>query len=219
MTEILLMPGVYLRREPQALYVRSATPLAVLSSAVVGGELDWTRHVLNMQVPEDYRGGDHQTDLQRLAAALGITEPFVGVLTAAPVARAQVVIESDGETTVAVVLTAGIGNPTAAGVTAAFGRDQTAGTINILVVVDGRLPHAARANAIITATEAKTLVLVEVGVVAPHGGPATGTSTDAIVVASTERGTYHEYAGPVALVGALIGRAVRRGLQQALRSR
>lgn len=60
------MPGVTLRREPRALHVRSLAPLAVLSSAVVGGELAGTWHVLNMQSP----GKAHGALGMRLAYAL-----------------------------------------------------------------------------------------------------------------------------------------------------
>ncbi len=41
------------------------------------------------------------------------------------------------------------------------------------------------------------MALVESDVRAPHGGPASGTSTDAIVIASTGRGASVAYAGPI----------------------
>ncbi|MCI0478397.1 MAG: adenosylcobinamide amidohydrolase, partial [Anaerolineales bacterium] len=89
-------------------------------------------------------------------------------------------------------------------------------TINIVVVADVCLTQAARANAIITATEAKTLALIEREVRAPHGGFASGTGTDSIVIATTERGAAYEYAGPISPLGALIACAVRRAILSAL---
>ena len=80
----------------------------------------------------------------------------------------------------------------------------------------GRLTQAARVNAVITATEAKALAVAEAGVRAPHGGLASGTGTDAVIVASTERGPSFEYAGPIAPIGAMMARAVRRTMQQAM---
>jgi adenosylcobinamide amidohydrolase len=110
----------------------------------------------------------------------------------------------------------GVSHPVAAGVTEAASLSLPPGTINAIVIVDGVLTPAARANALITVTEAKTLALVEAGVRAPHGGPATGTGTDAVVVVATGRGSVFEYAGPIAPVGAAIAGAVRRAMQNAL---
>ena len=50
----------------------------------------------------------------------------------------------------------------------------------------------------------------------PEGYAATGTSTDAIAVASTGSGRPLGYAGPVTLVGWLIGHCVRTALAEAL---
>src|SRR5262245_25551828 len=52
--EALPIAGVYLMRAERVLYLRSDAPLTVLSSAVVGGELARTRHILNMRVPRNY---------------------------------------------------------------------------------------------------------------------------------------------------------------------
>jgi adenosylcobinamide hydrolase len=43
-------------------------------------------------------------------------------------------------------------------------------------------------NAVITATEAKSMALIEWDVRTPDGDPASGASTDAVVVACTQRG-------------------------------
>lgn len=221
MTSLALLPGINLNRYPAVLHVSSAEPLTVVSSAVVGGDLTQTRHILNMGVPGDYRCGNHVADLHAAARQLGVAEPFIGLLTAARLDHAQVIVERSEAASVAVVLTLGISHPTAAGVTAAVMPLEAGqpGTINMIIIADGRLPTSARVNAVITATEAKTLALIETGLRAPHGGPASGTGTDAIVVASTERGGRFEYAGPIAPLGALIGRAVRRAVMQAMAER
>jgi adenosylcobinamide amidohydrolase len=71
-------------------------------------------------------------------------------------------------------------------------------------------------NAVMTATEVKAQVLLERDVRTPDGYAATGTSTDAVVVACTERGEVLPYAGPMTTVGWLIGRGVRSALAAAL---
>jgi iron complex transport system ATP-binding protein len=210
--EALPIDGLYLMRSERALYVRSEASLSVLSSAVAGGELTQTRHIINMHVGRGYACPSPAADLEVMARTLGIVEPFVGLMTAASLERARVIVECDEAVTVVAVVTVGLGNPIAAGVTEAF--RPTPGTINIILLVEARLSQAACVNAVITATEAKTLALVESGVRAPHGGPASGTSTDAIVVASTGRGVSAAYAGPITPVGALIARAVRRAVMK-----
>lgn len=212
------IPGLYLARAPRALHIHADSPLSILSSAVVGGGQTQARHILNVQVPRDYDGADPAGDLAAAARDLGLGgEPFVGLMTAASLERVQVLVEREGPIAVVAIVTIGLSRPEAAGVTEAFHLAPTsAGTINIVVLMDAALAPGAAVNAVITATEAKTLALVEGGVRAPHGGPASGTGTDAVVAAWTGRGAPCEYAGPISPIGALIGRAVRRAMLNSL---
>ncbi len=214
-----LLPDIVLNRSPEVLHISSTIPLTVVSSAVVGSELTHTQHILNVAVSKDYNNRQPADDLQSVAQQLNIIEPFVGLLTAARLNDAQVIIERSNATAVAAVVTVGLTFPVAAGVTEAAVLNPAPGTINIILVIDACLPISAHINAIITATEAKSLALVEGGIRAPHGGLASGTGTDAIVVATTERGDRYDYAGPIAPLGFLIGRAVRRAMQSALSAR
>jgi iron complex transport system ATP-binding protein len=209
------IPGITLTRTQQVIHLQSDAPLTVLSSAVVGGDLATTRHILNMHVHDNYNNDTPATDLTALANSLGINEPFVGLMTAAKLERAQVVCKEEAGVTVAAILTVGLTLPTAAGVTESAVQLNQPGTINTILVINANLTPAARANAIITATEAKTLALIEAGVRTPEGGLATGTGTDSIVITTTQRGPLCEYAGPVAPVGALLARAVRTAMQNA----
>src|SRR5216683_1369625 len=101
MTDTLLVPRVFLRQDASALLVYSDAPLAVLSSAVAGGELSQARHLLNIRVRGSYEDGDPLADLRAAALDLGIQEPFVGLLTAVPLERVQVAVEQDESTSVA----------------------------------------------------------------------------------------------------------------------
>jgi adenosylcobinamide-phosphate synthase len=125
-------------------------------------------------------------------------------MTAVYLHQAQAVTLRDDELTLAGVVTAGLSNPASPGLSPAAA--LAAGTINIILLVDAQLTPAAMVNAVITATETKTQLLLERGVRTPEGNPATGTSTDAVVVACTGRGDPLPYAGPATLVGWLIGR-------------
>ena len=113
------------------------------------------------------------------------------------------------------IATVGLSNAITAGVSPAVAV-VTPSTINTIVVVDGNAEPAALVNALMTVTEVKTLALVEAGVKGAGGHPATGTSTDAVVVAVTGRGAAARFGGPISDLGWVVaeaaGVALRRGI-------
>ncbi|MDW8293192.1 MAG: adenosylcobinamide amidohydrolase [Anaerolineae bacterium] len=213
-----LFLGVLLRRSPKRLHIASDQPLMCLSSAPVGGGWAKAQHILNMRVPLDYCCDRYVEDIQRMAAEAGVSEPFVGLITAARLEDAGLYVERFDQGAVAALVTLGISLPTAAGREESVRAEvsQPAGTINIIVVVDAALSPAAQVNAVITATEAKSLVLAEHNVRTPKGYLASGTPTDCVVIACTNRGARFAFGGPISPIGALIGRAVRVATEQAL---
>ena len=213
-TAPLDFPGLTLRQSPEALVVYSDQPLTVLSSAEVGGGLTRVRYLVNRHVHRDYDCADPSADLVAFARGQGIHEAFVGQMTAVLLQAAQVQTLRADDLTVAIVLTAGLGNATAAGLSPPAATRP--GTINMMLFIDACLTSAALVNAVITATEAKTQVVLASRARTPEGTAATGTSTDAIAIASTGRGPILPYAGPVTPVGWLIGRCVRTALAAAL---
>jgi iron complex transport system ATP-binding protein len=213
------IPGITLTIDGDAVIIASAQPLNVLSSAVVGGELRAARHIINMHVDKAYACAQPEEDLRAFALRRGIAEPFVGLMTAAWTENAGVAFETRGEVAVAAIVTAGLGNLTAAGLDELPGaaiQRATPGTINTILLIDAALTPAAMANAIITATEAKTLLLVEHDLRTTEGHPASGTSTDSVVVACTGRGDSMSYSGPATTAGWLIGRTVRIALNESI---
>jgi adenosylcobinamide amidohydrolase len=202
-----VLPGVEVAARPDAVWVRSESALGVLASAVVGGEFDAARHILNMHVPKGYAGLDPAGDLARFARGLGIAEPFVGLMTAAWTHRARTVVDEAGGVRVAVVATVGLSVPAAAGISRpAAGAPST---INLVVLLDARLERGAAVNGVITATEAKAGALLAGGLLTAEGAPATGTATDAVVIAWTGRGPRCPYLGPATAAGWCLARAVR----------
>jgi adenosylcobinamide amidohydrolase len=175
-----------------------------LSSAVLGGGLTSARHWLNLQVPYDYARTDPEAHLTEVAQANALDPgEVIGMLTAADV-RAGVRRDRGPASAVATV---GIGQPLAAA-----GRRPRPlpriGTINVFVVVRHPLSDAALVAAVQTATEAKAQALADAGVRAlNHHGPATGTATDAICVA-TPPGAEIAFAGPATAIGGAIAHAV-----------
>ncbi|CAI6082489.1 hypothetical protein PAECIP112173_03581 [Paenibacillus sp. JJ-100] len=95
------------------------------------------------------------------------------------------------------------------------------GTINIMLWFNGQMTPGAMVNALQTAVEAKTAALADAGVAdAENGLSATGTTTDAMVLAvrqdEHETKPLHTYAGTATALGAVIGRlteSLRAGLQ------
>jgi len=207
-------PGIIATLSPDVLMLRSAKSLHVLASAVVGGGFTHTRCIINRHVHKDYHHPDPVSDLRAYAADCGIPEPFVGLMTAVYLDRTQTATLRDDDVTIAAIVTAGLSNPTTPGLSPPA--PPLPGTINIILLVDAQLSPAAMVNAVITTTEVKTHLLLERGVRTPKGCPATGTSTDAAVVACTGRGALLPYAGPATRVGWLIGRSVRQALGGAL---
>lgn len=210
-------PWVTAHLNDEALILHSRRPLQSLSSAVVGGGVLATQYVIIRHVRKGYCHPNPAADLHAFARRAGITEPFVGLLTAASMQRARAVTLCQDELRVTAVVTAGLSNPAASGLSPPFTAGP--GTINMILLLDAHLAPAAAVNAVITATEAKTHVLLARGIQTPQGHEATGTSTDAIVVAWTGRGDPLPYAGPVTPAGWLIGRSVRQALAQALTAR
>lgn len=214
-------PGVSVEWDDEALIVRSQQRLAVLSSALVGGGWTSAHTIANRHVHKHYRHPDPIQDLRDFARQRGIRDPFVGLMTAVFLRHARAVTLAEGELQVVAVVTAGLGNATAAGLSEPFRptsgqAESRTGTVNTILLIDGNLTPGAMVNAVITATEAKAAALHNAGVLTADGLLATGTSTDTVTVACTGRGLALAYAGPATVVGWLIGRAVREAVAASL---
>jgi len=130
-------------------------------------------------------------------------------MTAVSVKNTVIKIKSCRDLAVAAIATAGLGNPAVAGLPPNLIRQEyKLGTINMIVLVDGKLSPGAMVNAVITATEVKVRAFGESGIKLSDGKNVTGTTTDAIAVACTGRGEEMAYAGTATTPGYLIGNTV-----------
>jgi hypothetical protein len=95
---------------------------------------------------------------------------------------------------------------------------EPAGTINTLLFINKELTPGTLARTIMTATEAKTAVLQELGVFSRYSdGHATGTGTDQIGVAcQVNTGKPLTSAGKHGKLGECIGKAVHDAIQETL---
>ncbi|MBA5866117.1 MAG: hypothetical protein GDA67_05390 [Nitrospira sp. CR1.3] len=209
----------------------------VLSSAPRGGGLVRARSILNHQVapnPELHgkkvapassgmtKWSDPARFLGKLAAGVRADSPVVGLMTAVPMKQLVKARETAGKIWVECFCTVGVTNAVKAGEPAAYGgrirRCDRPGTINIILITNATLALPAMVGAVQVATESKTATLIEQDVRSASGlFPATGTGTDAIVVASSIDGTYKvQYSGTHTAIGSMIGRLVARCVRDGL---
>ncbi|NJF25666.1 adenosylcobinamide amidohydrolase [Thermococcus sp. Bubb.Bath] len=174
--------------------------MLALSNAPHNGGLFRANGFFFMMVPRNY-SGDCMEDCLKFERENGLTA-FVGFMTAANVEKVLAVSRSGSVTA---YVTAGITNPAIAG---EVPPPWSPGTINIAVVIEDGLTVGAMANAIMTATEAKTYTLLRLGY------NATGTTSDGIGVFAFEG--EREWAGTATELGINIGRAVREALEESL---
>ncbi len=181
-----------------ALCWRFAEPVAMLSSASVGGGLGVISWLLNVGVHKSYARMDLDVHAGEVAGSFDLDGHGATLLTAADVTRVQTRVEED----VRADATVGITSPTwAADRTGGF-TPWAPGTINIVVQLPVRLPDAALVNIVMTVTEAKTQALTEAGV------PGTGTASDAVAITCPTSGAGDMFGGPRSLWGGRAALAV-----------
>jgi len=211
------------------LVFRSKTPLKVLSSAVLNGGSCDSKCIVNFQVPED-AGSDMDDQVHKEAGEflkeeitkMGFPQDqVVAIMTAAKMKNVEVVTLKFEDITLTAFVTAGVYFAATAGDEIAS--KQTAfppkkwGTINIIIFIDGNLTESCMVNAVVTATEAKASALRELDVRSRFSGEvATGTVTDSVVIACTNRGGTIKYAGTGTVLGELIGKSVKAALKKAI---
>ncbi|MCS7460099.1 adenosylcobinamide amidohydrolase [Paenibacillus doosanensis] len=190
--------------------IESSKPLRTLNSSMWGEGLGWHYRLVNRQVDKNYSSDDPMAEMRRFMHMKGIpADGTAALLTAARVRDRGFSERSDGEgLRVCVWATAGLGNKARAG--SERKRDELfPGTINVIALIDGTLTDAAMVNCVITATEAKTAALQDCQIrIDESGETATGTTTDAVIIAATQRGRSYRYAGTATVLGYLIGRTV-----------
>ncbi len=211
---MILFPNVKLEISPQRMVITSNEPLKTLSSGVIGGGFGTHHSILNLHVDKNYGNSNPALDLIEAARKAGVQGSCIGLMTAVFLDQAQVSIQKSPNCSLAAVVTAGTGNISSPGITKPV--EPIPGTINIILIFDRILSPAAMVNAVITATEVKTSLVIKSGLTLPDGEPATGTSTDSIVIASLQNGDPIRYTGPATKPGWLIGQALRDTLGNVL---
>ena len=217
------------------LLISSEKPLSILSSAVHNGGFTKAKTIISIHVPEqndencnrkmdDLDKELHENPeliLQRAIKRLGISlDDAVGIMTHADVRNVDVSYQKYDGVTLSVFVTAGVEVAARAGELTISLPNQPKidiGTINVVLLIDGNLTESCMVDTIKTIIEAKTVALKELDVRSCFSGDlASGTVTDSVVVACTNRGEPISYAGTATVIGELIGKSVKQSLKKTL---
>lgn len=207
------------------LAILSDIDLSTVSSAIYNGGFKKAKAILNVQTTEDFSDKQLHADPQKFilesAKKVGLQEGFVGMITAAAVDKFAFASKNDGELFVSAVATAvdPKGETCSHAETAGEPIDveEITGTINIMILIDGNPTESCLVSTVITATEAKSAAMWELGIRSRYSGDlATGTITDAIIVAKTGRGAPIIYGGPASKLGQLVGYCTRKAVKETL---
>jgi iron complex transport system ATP-binding protein len=218
--------GTKMLLNENVLAVLSEEPLNTVSSAFYnGGGIKQVRAILNVEVPKGY--GDHNLHSEPEALVvetskrLGINGDFISMVTAACVHNFALASKRADGIGVSVIATAADDAGNTCNFAESAGEEMNiqviGGTINIIVLIDGNPTESCLVSSIITATEAKSAAMLELDIRSRYtGDAATGTITDAIVVAETGRGEPIVYGGPASPLGQLVGYCTRKAVKEAI---
>ncbi|MBI4609080.1 MAG: adenosylcobinamide amidohydrolase [Candidatus Rokubacteria bacterium] len=210
-----MIEGIEIAIDREAVTVRGRAPLRAVSSAVVGGGFGAVRSIVNLHVPKNFPCENPEGELTAFVRRRELPRPCVGLMTSAWTEKAELAVEAADAITALALVTVGLGNPVRAGRSPVAA--WRASTINTIIILDAAPEPAALVNLVMTATEVKALTLAEAGIRSPEGSFASGTSTDAVVVAATDRGRRCRFGGPASEMGWLVARAVRSALEAGIR--
>ncbi|MFC4354093.1 adenosylcobinamide amidohydrolase [Chryseomicrobium palamuruense] len=205
--------------EDNTVVYHSERPLRVVSSAVLNPGFGWYRTLINRQVDPTYGHSDVTSEMKDFVRSRGwVSTETVAQMTAVDVHQAVIEEYSGDYGSLLIMVTAGIGNAMDVSRAHEVRSLPSIGTINTWILINGHVSDEAFIEAMMTATEAKTKALAEEHVLDNRTGTlATGTPTDSLVIAATQRGPFSPYGGPVTELGKAIGRAVVSCTRQAIR--
>ncbi|UOR10872.1 adenosylcobinamide amidohydrolase [Halobacillus amylolyticus] len=185
----------------------------------MGGGFGWYRNFVNYHVDKSFNCDSPSPFMIEKCQQWGLAEhDTLAMMTAAHLPDySERFFQGDG-VSILILVTAGLGNA----VDVVHGTKRVAehqpGTVNTWIFVDGHLSEQAFIQGIVTATEAKTQAFSRCEIKDPlTNTAATGTSTDSIMIASTQTGIQLEYAGPITFLGSKVGQMVYEATKEAIK--
>jgi len=219
MEQFNLGGNVKLTVKENVLAISSNEGLTAVSSAIFNGGFKKIKAVLNVGVPEGYNDRSLHIDPLELitssAAKLDLTKDYLAMVTAAKIKNYSLVIKKAGDFSVSVAATAGCSHGESSG--EAMDVEETPGTINVIVFIDGDPTDSCIIASLITATEAKSAALRDFDVRSFYtGDSATGSITDSVTIATNSKGKAIVYGGPASKLGQTVGYCTRKAVTEAL---
>jgi adenosylcobinamide amidohydrolase len=218
--EFNLTGSVKLVIKENVLAVICDNTLMAVSSAFYNGGTKQIKAVLNVGVPEGYNDRSLHLDPLSLitssAAKLGFTKDYLAMVTAAKISNYSLVTKKAEDFSVTVAATAGCKHGESSGEEMDV-QEISSGTINIIVLIEGKPTESCMVASVITATEAKSAALRDLDIRSLYtGDSATGSITDSVTIASTNLGKTISYGGPASKLGKLVGHCTRKAVAEAL---
>ncbi|USK59742.1 heme ABC transporter ATP-binding protein [Peribacillus asahii] len=208
--EACMINEQFLTVSDEMVQLHAPIPLRTMSSGVTGSGTGWHQTFVNRHVSHTYSCENHVEEMTDYLRSYGF-EPSetVGMMTAVFLEAVSYRFLQGENFSIFVVVTAGVGNAVDASLANQHSDAPRPGTINTWIFINGHVAEEAFIHSIVTATEAKVKALHELGVKDPVTNTwATGTSTDSILIAATQRGERLQYAGTITPLGKLISRGV-----------
>ncbi|WP_256757024.1 adenosylcobinamide amidohydrolase [Cohnella sp. WQ 127256] len=218
-----LWPELIIQYSEDHVLIQSDEIYEVLSNAPFNGGLSSGNRFVNWKVPINYDCTDPVSMMQAELKKWGYhSASAIGLQTAAHITHTSFYEENGDEFKILVCASAGTGNAVRGGLERETFSAYMPGTVNIMIVIDGRMTSSAMVNAVISATEAKSSAFEALNIRDhSHGCIATGTSTDAVLVAVSQSASYehtHRYAGAATTIGNAISRLVYEAVHEAIRT-
>jgi iron complex transport system ATP-binding protein len=209
-SEAIIIEQSQLKRSENFIVLESPILLKTMSSGVVGSGTGWYSTFVNRHVNKDYDCSDHRQEMVDYLRHHGFDpSQTVGMMTAVMLEDVCFQFFEEEGFSVFIVVTAGVGNAVDASRSWQHSYEQSPGTINTWVFVNGELTEEAFIQSIMTATEVKTKAMHDLEIRDRlTGSIATGTSTDSVLIAATQQGERLEYAGTITELGRVIGKGV-----------
>lgn len=202
-------------KNDEYIHIESSEPMRTISNGVIGDGIGWNKHFCNFHVDKNYDCADPIFDIKTRMLKQHIpSEQAVGMLTAVYLEDVVICLEQIEGVELMVIVTAGVGN--AVDITQGL-HSTILGTINTMIFLDAHFTDGALVNGSLSATEAKVKALHDQEVKDPLSGTlATGTSTDSLLLALTQKGERTPYAGSGTKVGKAIGQLVYKATFEAI---
>lgn len=197
--------------------LKSSIPLKTMSSGVTGAGMGWHRAFVNRHVSADYDCTDYRGDMVNYLMEHGFpSNETVSMMTAVSLQDVVYKFYQVSNLSAFIVVTASVGDA----IDASAGKkrfSKNIGTINMWIFVNGNLSDEAFIQTLTTATESKVKALADLQIMDQSTKTtATGTGTDSVLVAATQQGEHQQFAGPLTVLGRLVGKGVYQCTKQAI---